>query len=105
MWQHGCEGVCRGGCASGVVAVAWRGLGAGTAPVDGDEDERGVRRPGPRVGGTIVTGGVAEEGEGDWVVGRVARSGAVDAAAGGADGLFCVRWIGRHRGRRKEKSG
>ena len=45
----------------------------------------------------------AGEGEGDWVVGRVARSGSVDATASGTDGLVRVRWIGRHRRRRKEK--
>ena len=50
-------------------------------------------------------GGVAEEGEGDWVVGLVARSGSADAAASGVDGLVRVRWIGRHRRRRKEKGG
>ena len=105
MWQHGCEGVCRGGCALGVVAVSLCGLGAGAVPVNGDEGGRGVWRPGPRVGGAIVAGGIAEEGEGDGVVDQAARSGAVDATAGGADGLVRVRWIGRHRRKRKEKGG
>ena len=53
----------------------------------------------------IVAGGVAEEGEGDWVVGLVVRAGPADAAASGVDGLVRVRWIGRHRRRRKEKGG
>ena len=72
MWPHDCKGVCRGGYASGVVAVAWRGFGAGAVPVNGEEGGRGVRRPGPRVGGAIVAGGVAEEARADDVIGRIA---------------------------------
>ena len=93
MWPHGCEGVCWGGCASGVVVVAWRGFGAGAGPVNGDEGEGGVWRPGSRVGGAIVAGRVAEEARAGDVVGRIARPGPADPAARGVDGPARVRRV------------
>ena len=65
VWEHGREGVGRGGCTPVVEAVPGRGLGTGAAPVDGDEGGRGVRRPCPRVCDVFIVGGGAEEGEGD----------------------------------------
>ena len=65
VWEHGREGVGRGGCTPVVEAVPGRGLGTGTAPVDGDKGGCGVRRPCPNVYDVFIVGGGAEEGEGD----------------------------------------
>ena len=87
------------------MAVAWRGFGAGAVPVNGDEGRRGVWRTGPRVGGAIVAGGVAEEARTGDVVGRIAWPGPEDPTARGVDGPARVRRVGHHWGRRKEKGG